>query len=160
MVIFRILLVIAGLTLISVTLFATIDSQKYSEWQSTTADLEYSYIRTIGTYRSPAVYYIAFLSYEYEVDGTSYKSQRLQPFQYIYTPKENILSLAGLDSVDIFFDPDNPEDSFVYISYPWTQLILIFLAGISLIYVAMTISKLKEWILGIDGFGGGGLGGT
>ena len=145
------ILIVIGIAILGVAASAYIESRHYSNWQSTHAVLRSISLQNAS---SPTVAgasdwgsNIGRASYSYQVGGKEYTGTRIMPLQNVYLPREQVVNL-NKGNITVSYNPSEPSQSFIFAVTPFSQLVMLVLAGISAMAVALGLPKLVSLFLG------------
>jgi hypothetical protein len=145
------LLIVIGIAILGISASAYIESMQYPNWKSTQAVLQSISLQNAS---SPTVAgasdwgsNIGRASYSYQVGGKEYKGTRIMPLQNVYLPREKVVNLSK-GTITVSYNPSEPSQSFIFAVTPFTQLIMLILAGIASVVVALGLPKLVSLFLG------------
>merc|ERR1712000_311051 len=90
------------------------------------------------------------VSFSYVVAGKRYVGYRVLPLQSIYLPPEKVAVLEPGD-IRISYNPEAPEESFIYAEKPVEQLKILVLVGLILLFIGYfvppVLSRVVEYVL-------------
>lgn len=145
------ILIVIGIAILGIAASAYIESTQYSNWQSTQAVLQSVSLQNAS---SPTVAgasdwgsNIGRASYSYKVSGQEYTGTRIMPLQNVYLPREKIVNLSK-GNITVSYNPSEPSQSFIFAVTPFSQLVMLVLAGIVAVVVALSLPKLVSLFLG------------
>lgn len=117
-------------------------SLQVTQWQETQGILEYAYTqnRSVAS-RDAWGKNVAIIRYHYSVGGKRFSGNRLMMLDFIFTPSERIEEL-NTGVVPVYFDPQSPSRSFLYIDYPSTSLSMIILCGTTIFFTGIIFPML------------------
>lgn len=141
--------VITGiLSIVALQKYST--TKSFDNWKKVRGVIMTSRYRTVhgnrwavsssSAYTVSSVRYEAFISYQYRYMGTDYSSTDYSDiktsYKYKYFAKSLIDSYKEGSTVDVFVNPDNPTQAYLYFSSSslWTQMWV--LATVSVILIA------------------------
>lgn len=144
----RIIFLVIGLCILSSGVFSCVRFLDYSKWPCEVGRLHSISVRNLS---APTVggasdwgSDIFYANYTYQVGGASYKGFRIAPLQNVYLSRAFVGNFQT-GEVKVFFNPDNPDESYLSVSFPLVQLsVLAFFGFISLAFGAVlpTITRL------------------
>ena len=88
--------------------------------------------------------------YHYSVDGKSYTGYRVLPLEHVFLPKELVQSLRP-GAIKIFYNPKSPANSFIYVHYPISQLVMLGLVASLVIMLGVFLKTLVRFVSGYFG---------
>ncbi|NHN40015.1 DUF3592 domain-containing protein [Pseudomaricurvus alcaniphilus] len=145
------ILIVIGIAILGIAARSYIESMQYSSWQSTPAVLRSVSLQNAS---SPTVAgasdwgsNIGRASYSYQVGGKEYTGTRIMPLQNVYLPRERVVNLSK-GNITISYDPSEPSQSFIFAVTPFSQLVMLVLAGMSAVAVALGLPKLVAFFWG------------
>ena len=145
------ILIVIGIAILGIAASAYIESTQYSNWASTQAVLQSVSLQNAS---SPTVAgasdwgsNIGRASYSYQVGGKEYQGSRIMPLQNFYLPREKVVNLSK-GNITVSYNPSEPSQSFIFAVTPFSQLIMLVLAGASAVVVALSLPKLVSLFLG------------
>jgi hypothetical protein len=145
------ILIVIGIAILGIAALAYQESMHYPSWKNTQATLLSVSLQNAS---SPTVAgasdsgsNIGKASYNYRVGSKEYQGSRIMPLQNVYLPSEKVANI-GKGVITIFYNPAEPSQSFIFAITPFTQLIMLILAGVASIAIALSLPKLVSLFLG------------
>ncbi len=152
MLILRALCYLLGTGTLVFALYYNSYATQFESWTTTPAQLHsisgFRVSRDLATSENESNY--GRVSFSYEVGGKRYVGYRVLPLQDVYLPPEK---LAGLEpgNIRITYNPDAPEQSFIFADKPSQQLRYLMLAGLLIIFIGIFVppllSRMVEYIM-------------
>lgn len=152
MLIFRALCYLLGTGTLVFALYYNGYASQFQSWTTTPAELHsisgFHVSRDLATSEHESNF--GRVSYSFEVAGKRYVGYRVLPLQDVYLPPEKMVGLEP-GNIRVSYNPDAPEQSFIYADKPVQQLRYLMLAGLLLIFIGIFIppilSRIVDYIM-------------
>ncbi|WP_317930584.1 DUF3592 domain-containing protein [Halioxenophilus sp. WMMB6] len=147
---FQVFLIGIGLLLITLSTYIHFNVQELkTSWKHTPANLEFAYIQNRSSpARGAWGKDVAILKYNYLVLGKQYTNNRLMPLDFIFISRDKVDSLEQ-GKINIFYNPQKPQESFIFIEYPLVALSLMFLAGVASSFIGIFLGRIIKALLSL-----------
>lgn len=136
MLILRAVCYVIGAGLLIFILFYNSYASRFQSWESTNAQLHiisgFRITRDTATYENESNY--GRVSFSFEVAGKRYIGYRVMPLQEVFLPSEKLTELEP-GYIRITYNPEKPEESFIFADKPVEQMKILALCGFLLLFI-------------------------
>ena len=126
------------------------ESLSYPEWKSVKGTLEMISLQNASSPTSAGAPSIGstfgWAIYQYRVNGKEYFGHRILPLQYVYLPRKKVTD-TKLGKITIYYDPENPSKSYMYLIPPVTQILMLICGSILLAIISLYLPKIIRTLL-------------
>jgi len=124
----------------------SIQAIDYTNWIEVKVELDYALLQNASAPSrdgwSPS--YVR-ARYHYSVDGIPYTGYSVLPLEHVFLPKESVQSLKP-GKIMIFHNPESTENSFIYVDYPTSQLLMLGMVASLLIMLGVFFKTLFRFV--------------
>ena len=144
-------IIVMGLLFLLLSGYWSIEFKKLATWCSTKATIIYAYSQNISSPTDGAASDfgsdVSKVKYQYHVGSDLFIGSNVYPLEFIYFDTNRIEDLSTPGTITkIFYNPANPKESYIFIDYPYIQLLLVILCGLMLLVLGFFYDKFIQII--------------
>ena len=152
MLILRAVCYVIGLGLLIFTLYYNSYATQFQSWETTRAELHavsgFRVSREIAASENESNY--GHVSFSFSVDGKRYIGYRVMPLQDVFLPTEKVIGLTP-GHIRISYNPEKPEESFIFADKPTDQMKILALIGMLLVFIGYFVppmlSRMVDYVM-------------
>ena len=139
-----------GMTIFTLASYNAILAMEYQNWKSTQAQLEYFVYQSASSPTTAAANNwgsdYAKVKYTYSVGDKQYTGNNVMPLESVFLSRKFVKPLSP-GEISIQYNPKDPELSFIYVTFPATQLAMMYFASLVLLLVGALAPRIWRFTL-------------